>query len=74
MDTHTGPVRSVTHFTSIAPANQAVVDNNSVGRPTERGEAIMENRETELEVLDEGVEECEMVCGCCAGGVSSARK
>lgn len=27
----------------------------------------METEERDLEVLDEGVENCDMVCGCCQG-------
>jgi putative radical SAM-modified peptide len=34
----------------------------------------MENAATEVEVLDEGAEETEMVSGCCPGGNASARK
>jgi putative radical SAM-modified peptide len=28
----------------------------------------------EIEVLNQGVEECQMVAGCCTGGANSARK
>lgn len=34
----------------------------------------METEEKDLEVLEEGVESCELVCACCTGGTASARQ
>ncbi|GEM_PF-1942943 len=34
----------------------------------------MENAVSELEILDEGFEDCGMVSGCCTGGTGSSRK
>lgn len=33
----------------------------------------MEIEEQVVEVLDEGVENCDLVCACCAAGVTSSR-
>jgi hypothetical protein len=39
-----------------------------------KGGITMETEERGLEIIDEGMEECDMVCSCCAAGATSARK
>lgn len=34
----------------------------------------METQELQMEILDEGIENTEMVCACCSAGAASVRK
>lgn len=34
----------------------------------------METEESELEIIDEGAENSDIVCGCCTGGSGNARQ